>query len=55
MGIYMQPKRLGGLSVRNVGIWNEMAIGKIAWHVHNLSETLWVRWVMAYIPRVLIG
>lgn len=39
----MTPKKIGSLGVRNVHVWNQAAVGKIAWHIHVLQESLWVR------------
>ena len=36
------PKKVGGLGMRNIQFWNQAAVGKIAWHVHMMRETLWV-------------
>ena len=38
-----KPKKEGGLGIRNLEAWNVVAIGKIAWHINRLSESLWVR------------
>ena len=40
-----KQKKVGGLGIRNIDKGNETAVGKLAWHVANLSESLWVRWV----------
>lgn len=39
------PKKVGGLGVRNILVWNQAAVGKIAWHIHMLRESLWVKLV----------
>ena len=39
------PKKVGGLGVRNIYVWNQAAVGKIALHIHILQEFLWVKWV----------
>lgn len=39
------PKKLRRLGIRNLARWNEAAVGKLAWHVTHLQESLWVRWV----------
>ena len=39
------PKKVGGLGIRNIHLWNQTAVGKIAWHIHMMRETLWVKWV----------
>jgi hypothetical protein len=38
-------KKEGGLGVRNLEIWNIIAVGKILWHVYHMPESLWVRWI----------
>ena len=38
-------KKHGGLGIRNLQMWNLADVGKIAWHLAKLSESLWVRWV----------
>ncbi|CAO2832492.1 unnamed protein product [Amaranthus hypochondriacus] len=40
-----KKKKEGGLGLRNIEVWNEVAVGKLAWHIHHMSESLWVRWV----------
>lgn len=40
-----RPKSEGGLGIRNLGTWNEAAVGKIAWHIYSLHESLWVKWI----------
>ena len=37
-----KPKKFGGLGVRNLHLWN---LGKVAWHISSLIESLWVKWV----------
>lgn len=39
------PKTVGGLGLRNIQLWNQAAVGKIAWHISIMKETLWVTWV----------
>ena len=31
--------------MRNLQAWNIAVVGKIAWHVSHLKDSLWVRWV----------
>ena len=38
------PKKEGGLGIRNLEVWNMVVIGKIEWHINNLKESLWVWW-----------
>ena len=40
-----KPKKAGGLGIRNLQVWNAAAVGKIAWHIFHLRESLWVKWV----------
>lgn len=40
-----KPKKERGLDIRNLEVWNMVAIGKTAWHISRLSESLWVRWI----------
>lgn len=40
-----KPKNIGGLGIRNLLFWNQCAVGKIAWHIYTMKESLWVRWV----------
>ncbi|KAL2903976.1 hypothetical protein RDABS01_002686 [Bienertia sinuspersici] len=35
----------GGLGIRNISLWNVVAVGKVAWVVQNRKEDLWSRWV----------
>ena len=39
------PKKNGGLGIRNLEIWNIVAVGKIAWHINSKEDSLWVKWV----------
>ena len=36
---------VGGLSGRNIHIWNQAAVDNLAWRIHTLQESLWVKWV----------
>lgn len=38
-----KPKKFGGLGIRDLQLWNLVAIGKIAWHISSLNESLWVK------------
>lgn len=33
-------KKVGGLVVRNIQIWNQAVVGKIAWHIHTMQVFL---------------
>ncbi|XP_056698292.1 uncharacterized protein [Spinacia oleracea] len=46
------PKSHGGLGFRNLLLWNQAAMGKLAWAVAKKQDNLWVRWVHAvYVKR----
>lgn len=38
-------KKEGGLGLRDIETLNLVVVGKLAWHIHHLIESLWVRWV----------
>ena len=40
-----RPKKEGGLGIRNLQAWNLAAVGKIAWHISSMQDSLWVKWV----------
>lgn len=40
-----KPKRVGGLGIKNIHVWNQITVGKSAWHIHIMKDSLWVRWV----------
>ena len=40
-----KPKKVGGLGIRNLCIWNQSAVGKIVEHIYMMKDSLWVRWV----------
>ena len=33
----------GGRGVRNLAMWNEADIGKVAYHIQSVHESLWVK------------
>ena len=39
------PKKLDGLSIRNLEVWNLATVGKHVWHISSMSDSMWVRWV----------
>ncbi|XP_057535390.1 uncharacterized protein LOC130813571 [Amaranthus tricolor] len=45
---------VGGLGIRNIHLWNQTAVGKIAWHIHMMRETLWVKWVHGVYTKALL-
>ncbi|KAK9749825.1 hypothetical protein RND81_02G153300 [Saponaria officinalis] len=42
-----QPKRLGGLGLKKLHLWNIAALGKYVWWIEKKSDHLWVKWVHA--------
>ncbi|XP_057535324.1 uncharacterized protein LOC130813502 [Amaranthus tricolor] len=40
-----KPKKVGGVGIRNLCIWNQSAMGKIVWYIYMMKASLWVRWV----------
>jgi hypothetical protein len=40
-----RAKKEGGLGIRNLLCWNLAAVGKIAWHISTMQDSLWVKWV----------
>ncbi|XP_074310286.1 uncharacterized protein LOC141646187 [Silene latifolia] len=42
-----QPRKQGGLGLRDFHVWNLATVGKYAWWVANKEDHLWVRWVHA--------
>ena len=39
------PKKLGGLGIRNLKVWNLVAVGKHVWHISSMTDSMWVKWV----------
>ena len=39
------PKKEGGLGIKNLELWNTAVIGKLAWHIYIMQESLWVKLV----------
>lgn len=31
--------------MRNILLWNQAAVSKLAWHIYSMQESLWVKWV----------
>lgn len=50
-----KPKKLGGLDNRDNYTWNQITVGKIAWHIHMMKDSLWVRWVHGIILKQVVG
>ncbi|GKD38216.1 hypothetical protein Tco_1258423 [Tanacetum coccineum] len=40
-----KSKQKGGLSLKNLGIWNKAMIMKHLWHIVIDKESLWVKWI----------
>ena len=40
-----KPKKVRGLGVRDLSLCNQIAVGKIAWHIYMMKDSLWMRWV----------
>ena len=39
------PKKEDGLGIKNLKVWNLVAVGKLVWHISSMSDSMWVRWV----------
>lgn len=39
------PKKQGGLGIKNLYLWNMLAVGKFVWSIAVKQDTLWVKWV----------
>lgn len=44
----VQPMLAGGLNVINLRIWNQAAICKLLWCLHQKKDRIWIRWVHVY-------
>ena len=40
-----KPKKEGGMGVKNLKVWNHATVGKLAWYISSLQESLWVKWL----------
>ena len=38
-----RPKKEGGLGIRHLQVWNLAVVGKIAWHISTMQDSLWVK------------
>ena len=38
-------KKVGGLGIRSIGVWNTVAIGKYVWDIAKKKDNLFVKWV----------
>ena len=39
------PKKVGGLGIQNLEVWNLAAVGKLVWHISSMTDSMWIRWV----------
>ncbi|KAJ8424802.1 hypothetical protein Cgig2_018694 [Carnegiea gigantea] len=39
------PKKVGGLGIKNLTLWNQASIAKLVWDIANKKDSLWARWV----------
>lgn len=37
-------KDQGGLCFRNISLWNQVYVGKVAWAISQRQDNLWVKW-----------
>ena len=42
------PKGCGGWNIKNLAIWNKVAIGKHLWALSQKQDKLWIRWLHVY-------
>lgn len=40
-----QPKKFGGLNIKNCDVWNLAVISKQIWNIAAKKDTLWVKWI----------
>ncbi|XP_021750880.1 uncharacterized protein LOC110716560 [Chenopodium quinoa] len=40
-----KPKAVGGLGIRDIGLWNKAALGRYIWKIALKQDSLWVMWV----------
>ncbi|KAL2902227.1 hypothetical protein RDABS01_027309 [Bienertia sinuspersici] len=40
-----KPKSKGGLGIRDLTLWNQLAVGKLVWQIQEKEDSLWVKWV----------
>ncbi|KAL2904355.1 hypothetical protein RDABS01_003065 [Bienertia sinuspersici] len=38
-------KTKGGLGIRDLYLWNMLAVGKLVWQIEEKKDSLWVKWV----------
>ncbi|XP_021848076.2 uncharacterized protein [Spinacia oleracea] len=39
------PKKQGGLGFKNLLLWNQAVVGKLAWAIAHKKDNLWVKWI----------
>ena len=39
------PRKLGGLGIKNLNLWNNACIAKLVWAVAKKKDLLWIQWV----------
>lgn len=42
------PKQAGGLNIGNLKLWNQAAVCKLLWSIHQKKDRTWIRWVHGY-------
>lgn len=42
------PKQDGGLNIGNLKVWNQAAICKLLWNIHQQKNRTWIRWIHGY-------
>ncbi|KAL2896785.1 hypothetical protein RDABS01_038569 [Bienertia sinuspersici] len=40
-----KTKSKGGLGLKNLQLWNTIAVGKLIWQIDENKDSLWVKWV----------
>ena len=40
-----KSKKFRNLGMRDISVWNQVVVRKIAWHIYMMKDSLWVRWV----------
>ena len=40
-----KPRKQGGLGIKNLTVWNQVALLKCLWNISNKSDSLWVKWI----------
>lgn len=42
------PKQAGGLNIGNLNVWNQAAICKLLWNIHQQKNRTWIQWIHGY-------